>query len=279
MGISKYKPVTPTRRFGSVSDFAEITKRKPHKPLTVSKKRTGGRNNHGHTTCRHRGGGHKKRIRIVDFKRNKYDMEAKVLSLEYDPNRTARIALVEYPDGEKRYILSPVGLKVGDVISSGENVEPKVGNHLPLKRVPVGTPVHNIELYPGRGAKLVRSAGGVAQILSKEEKYVHIKLPSSEVRMIDANAYATVGQCSNAEHENISLGKAGRKRWKGARPSVRGVAMNPVDHPLGGGEGKTSGGRHPSTPWGKATKGLKTRKKFRASNKFIVRRRKPSKKK
>ncbi len=270
MGIIKHKPTTPTRRFSSVSSFDEITTDKPYKPLTYVKKSSGGRNSHGHITCRHRGGGHKKRYRIIDFKRNKHDIEATVLTIEYDPNRSARIALVEYEDGEKRYILAPDGLKVGDKVMSGLNAEIKKGNHLPLRLIPPGTPVFNIELRPNQGGKLVRAAGAVASIAAKEGKFAHIKMPSGEVRMIPTDCYATIGQSSNVDHENISLGKAGRKRWLGIRPTVRGVAMNPVDHPHGGGEGKTSGGRHPSTPWGVSTKGFKTRKRNKSTNKFIV---------
>ena len=267
----KYKPVTSTRRFTSVSDFKEITAKEPYKPLTVPKRGTGGRNVHGHITSRHQGGGHKRRIRLVDFKRRKVGVEAKVLSIEYDPNRSARIALIEYQDSEKSYILAPNGLQVGDKVSNGENAEVKAGNHLPLRSIPPGTPIHNVELYPGQGGKLVRSAGGVAQILSKENEFAHIKLPSGEVRMIALACSATIGQCSNIDHENISYGKAGRYRWLGVRPQSRGVAMNPVDHPLGGGEGKSSGGRHPCSPWGQLNKGLKTRKRSKPSNKYIIR--------
>lgn len=270
MAIKKFKPITPTRRYGSVSAFDEITTDKPYKPLTYIKKNTGGRNSHGHITCRHRGGGAKRRIRIVDFKRDQYDMPATVLTIEYDPNRSARIALVEYADKTKKYILAPVGLKVGETIVSGPNVEPKVGNRLPIRAIHAGTPIYNIELRAGQGGKLVRSAGGLAHIAAKEEPYANIKMPSGEIRKIHLDCYATVGQLSNLDHENITLGKAGRKRWLGIRPTVRGVAMNPVDHPHGGGEGKTSGGRHPSTPWGMATKGLKTRKRNKDTNKFIV---------
>lgn len=270
MGLIKFKPVTPTRRFGSGSDFAEITADRPYKPLTSPKKRSGGRNANGHITSRHRGGGHKKRLRLVDFRRNKFGVPAKVLTVEYDPNRTARICLIEYQDGEKAYILCPDGLLPGQTVMSGEGAEVKVGNHLPLRLIPEGTPVHNIELYPGLGGKLVRSAGGVAQILSKENDYAHIKLPSGEVRMISIKSYATVGQCSNIDNENIALGKAGRSRWLGIRPASRGVAKNPVDHPMGGGEGKSKGGNHPQSPWGQKAKGLKTRAKSKVTNKYIV---------
>lgn len=270
MGIIKFKPTTPTRRFGNVYDFSELTAARPFKPLTEIKKRTGGRNLHGHITCRHRGGGHKRRIRLVDFYRKLHDVVAKVIAIEYDPNRSARIALIEYGDGTKSYILSPDGLKVGETVMSGENVEVKIGNHLPLKNIPPGTPIHNLELLAGEGARLVRSAGGVAQILSKEHEYAHVKLPSGEVRMIPLEAYATVGQCSNLDRINLSLGKAGRRRWLGVNPAVRGVAQNPVDHPLGGGEGKSSGGRHPCSPWGQLNKGLKTRTRNKPTNKYIV---------
>jgi len=270
MGLIKFKPTTPTRRFGSVSDFAEITTDKPYKPLTVIKKRTGGRNLYGHITTYHKGGGHKRRLRLVDFKRLRHDVEATIKTIEYDPNRSSRIALVEYPDGEKQYIIAPDGLTVGQKVSSGPSVEVKVGNHLPLRNIPEGTPIHNIELVPGCGGKLVRAAGGLAHIMSKENEFAHLKLPSGEVRMIALGAYATVGQCSNIDHENIVYGKAGRKRWLGIRPTNRGVSMNPVDHPMGGGEGKTSGGRHPVSPWGQKSKGLKTRKRNKTTNRYIV---------
>src|SRR3990167_6324408 len=269
MPLIKFKPTTPGRRFGSKADFSVLTTNEPYKPLTIIRKRTGGRNLYGHTTTYHQGGGHKQRIRLVDFKRLKRGVEALVKTIEYDPNRSARIALIEYSDGEKAYILAPDGLTVGQKVASGEQVEIKTGNHLPLRNIPEGTPVHNIELEPGRGGKLVRAAGGLARILSKENEFAHLKLPSGEVRMIKLDAYATVGQCSNIEHENISLGKAGRKRWLGVRPTNRGVAMNPVDHPLGGGEGKTSGGRHPVSPWGQLSKGLKTRKRNKTTSKYV----------
>ncbi len=270
MPLIKFKPTTPTRRFGNVADFAEITTKHPYKPLTEPVKRTGGRNLHGHITSRHRGGGHKQRYRIVDFRRNKYGVAAKVLTVEYDPNRTARIALIQYEDGEKSYILCPDGLKVGETVMSGNTAEVKPGNHLPLRSIPEGTPIHNIELIPGMGGKLVRSAGGVAQILAKENENAHIKLPSGEVRMIRLDAHATIGQCSNTDHENLALGKAGRSRWLGIRPCTRGVAKNPVDHPMGGGEGKSKGGNHPQSPWGQQSKGLKTRKLKKQSNRYIV---------
>lgn len=270
MPLIKFKPTTPTRRFGSVSDFSEITTNHPYKPLTIAMRSSGGRNANGHITARRRGGGHKQRYRLVDFRRNRFGVAAKVLTIEYDPNRTARIALIEYQDGQKSYILAPDGLKVGEQVMSGDTAEVKLGNHLPLRLIPEGTPIHNIELYPGLGAKLVRSAGGVAQILSKENDYAHIKLPSGEVRMISVNSYATVGQCSNIDNENIALGKAGRARWMGIRPASRGVAKNPVDHPMGGGEGKSKGGNHPQSPWGQKSKGLKTRAKSKVTNKYIV---------
>ncbi len=270
MALIKRKPTTPSRRYSTVSSFEEITTDKPYKPLTYVKKSSGGRNSNGHITCRHRGGGHKKRHRIIDFKRLKHDMEATVLTIEYDPNRSARIALIQYEDGVKKYMLAPNGLKVDDKIMSGPKSEIKLGNHLPLRLIPPGSQIHNIELRPKQGGKLVRSAGTNATIAAKEGGFVHIKMPSGEVRMIPVECYATIGQVSNVDHENVSLGKAGRKRWLGIRPTVRGVVMKPVDHPHGGGEGRTSGGRHPSTPWGKATKGLKTRKRNKATNKFIV---------
>lgn len=271
MPLIKFKPTTPTRRFGNVSDFSELTTDHPYKPLTRPLRKKGGRNSHGHVTSRRRGGGHKRRLRMVDFRRLRYGVPAKVLTVEYDPGRSARICLIQYEDGEKSYILCPDGLQVGEMVASGDKVEVKIGNHLPLRVIPEGTPVHNIELNPGLGGKLVRSAGGVAQILSKENGYAHIKLPSGEVRLIRLNAFATVGQCSNPEHENLSLGKAGRSRWLGLRPVTRGVARNPVDHPLGGGEGKSKSGKHPQSPWGQQSKGLKTRKRNKSTNRYIVR--------
>ncbi len=270
MALIKYKPTTPTRRFANVPDFVEITATSPYKPLTIPRRRTGGRNSNGHITARRRGGGHKRRYRIVDFRRNKFGVPATILTIEYDPNRSARIALIQYQDGEKSYILCPEGILVGQTVVSGENAEVKLGNHLPLTAIPEGTPIHNIELYPGRGGQLVRSAGGVAQILSKENEWAHIKLSSGEVRMVSLKAYATVGQCSNIDHENISLGKAGRARWLGRRPASRGVAKNPVDHPMGGGEGKSKGGNHPQSPWGQKSKGLRTRQRNKVTNKYIV---------
>lgn len=270
MGIKSFKPVTPGRRGMTVSTFDEITATKPYKPLTLPLRKSGGRNTLGRITVRHIGGGHKQRIRIIDFKRDKRDMKAKALTIEYDPNRSARIALVEYEDREKRYILCPEGLKVGDEIISSEKADIKVGNCMQLKNIQLGVSIHNLELNKGKGAQAVRSAGSSAQILAKEGDYAHIRMPSGEVRLVHSGCCATIGQVGNIEHEVISLGKAGRSRWLGIRPSVRGVAMNPVDHPMGGGEGKSSGGRHPCTPWGKITKGLKTRKKKKLSNMYIL---------
>lgn len=274
MGIKTFKPITPGQRFKTVSDFAQITKSEPEKSLLAPLKKSGGRNNLGRVTSWHRGGGHKRRYRIIDFKRNKYDIPAIVDSIEYDPNRTARIALLKYADGEKRYILAPDGLKVGDKIISGINAEIKTGNALPLAKMPVGLTIHAIEMKELKGAQLVRSAGASAQLMAKEGKWAMIKLPSGEVRRVPINCYASVGQVSNIDHMNISIGKAGRSRWLGRRPNVRGVAMNPVDHPMGGGEGKTSGGRQPCSPWGQQSKGLKTRKKGKKSDALIVKRRK-----
>ncbi|KPJ60976.1 MAG: 50S ribosomal protein L2 [Latescibacteria bacterium DG_63] len=273
MGLKKFKATTPTSRFKTISDFRDITKSKPEKKLVRPLRRTGGRDNRGHTSSWHKGGGHKRRYRVIDFKRDKLGVPAKVAAIEYDPNRSARIALLHYVDGEKRYIVAPLGLSVGDVIESGERVDIKVGNALPLRHVPLGTQVHNIELIPRKGAQLARGAGSFCQVMAKEGKYVQLRLPSGEVRMVHLDCRCTVGQVGNLDHENIILGKAGKSRWLGIRPTTRGVAMNPIDHPLGGGEGKSSGGRHPATPWGKPTKGFKTRKKKR-SDKLIVRRRK-----
>ncbi len=254
-------------------DFNEISRKEPERSLLLPLKKTGGRNVYGRITSRYIGGGHKRLYRIIDFKREKFDIPAKVASIEYDPNRSANIALLHYLDGEKRYILAPMELKVGDTLLSGERVDIKPGNSLPLKNIPLGTLIHNIEMKPGKGAQLIRSAGSSGQLMAKEGKYAHIKMPSGEVRLIQVNCYATVGQVGNLDHENISVGKAGRTRWLGRNPRVRGVAMNPVDHPLGGGEGKTSGGRHPVTPWGVPTKGYKTRKN-KATDKYIIKRRK-----
>ena len=274
MPLKKFKPTTPTLRFRVTSDFSEITKAEPEKSLLRPKRRTGGRNNRGWVSMWQRGGGHKKHYRLIDFKRDKDNVPGKVAAIEYDPNRSANIALIHYKDGEKKYILYPVGLKVGDTILSGETAEIKVGNALPLRRIPEGTAIHNIELYPGRGGQLVRSAGAMSQIAGKEGGYVQIKMPSGEVRLIRETCRATIGQVGNIDHENIQSGKAGRTRWLGWRPHVRGVAMNPVDHPMGGGEGKSKGGNHPCSPWGQKSKGFKTRAKKRWSDKFIVSRRK-----
>ncbi len=275
MALKKYKPISPGRRFATVPDFSGLSKKRPEKSLTESLSKTGGRNNNGRVTRRHSGGGHKRLYRLVDFKRNKDNIPAKVVAIEYDPNRSARIALLQYADGEKRYIVAPTDLKVGGNVVSGENVDIVTGNCLPIKNIPVGTVVHNIELKPGRGAELVRSAGSSAQLLAKEDRYAQIKLPSNEVRMIDLNCRACIGQVGNLDHGIVRLGKAGRNRWLGIRPSVRGTAMNPHDHPHGGGEGKNkTSGRDPVTPWGKPTLGYKTRIKNKASSKLIVRRRK-----
>lgn len=274
MGIKKLKPVTPGTRFKSNFTFEEITKSTPEKSLTVTLKKSGGRNNLGRITARHIGGGHKRRYRIIDFKRDKHGIPAKVFSIEYDPNRSARIALLHYADGEKRYIIAPNGLKIGDKISSGSGSEISVGNALPLKDMPLGSFVHNVEIKPGKGGQLGRSAGSSLQLMAKEGNFAQLKMPSGEVRLINVNCLATYGMVGNSEHENISLGKAGRTRWLGKRSYVRGVAMNPVDHPMGGGEGKTSGGGHPVSPWGQKSKGLKTRKRKNPSNKYIIKRRK-----
>jgi len=274
MGIKKLKPTTPGTRFRSNYTFEEITKTVPEKSLTVALKKSGGRNNLGRITSRHIGGGHKRRYRIIDFKRNKHGIAAKVFSIEYDPNRSARIALLHYADGEKRYIIAPNGLKVGDKISSGPGSEISVGNALPLKEMPLGSFVHNVEIKPGKGGQIGRSAGSSIQLMAKEGNLAQLKMPSGEVRLINIDCLATYGMVGNSEHENISLGKAGRTRWLGRRSYVRGVAMNPVDHPMGGGEGKTSGGGHPVSPWGQKSKGLKTRKRKNQSNKYIIKRRK-----
>jgi large subunit ribosomal protein L2 len=272
MGIKTYRPYTETRRFQTGLAFEEITTPRPFKPLLEPKTRISGRNNHGELTIWRRGGGHKRHYRVIDFKRDKAGVHARVATIEYDPNRSAFIALLNYADGEKRYILYPLGLKVGDRVVSGPEADIVTGNALPLKNIPVGTLIHNIELRPGKGGQLVRSAGGAAQLLAKEGDYAQVRLPSGEVRQVYIECLATVGQLGNLDHENISIGKAGRKRWMGIRPTVRGVAMNPVDHPLGGGEGKTSGGRNPVTPWGQPTRGFKTRNN-KATDRFIVKRR------
>jgi len=276
MAVKRLKPDTPSRRYMSVSTFEEITRNKPEYSLTVPIRKTGGRNHHGKITSRRRGGGHKRRYRIIDFKRNKFDVKGEVFSIEYDPNRSSRIALIHYADGEKRYIIAPDGIKVGDSIVSSKNekVSFDTGNCMPLKFIPDGMLVHNVELKPGKGAQMVRSAGAYARIMANEGGLITLKLPSNEMRMVSENCLATIGTVGNKSHENVVIGKAGRSRWLGKRPKVRGVVMNPVDHPHGGGEGKTSGGRHPVSPWGMPTKGYKTRKKNKLSNKFIVKRRK-----
>ena len=274
MGIKTYNPYTPSRRHMTGSDFQEITACKPEKSLVVSLKKNSGRNNQGKITVRHQGGGYRTKYRLVDFKRNKDGIPAKVMTIEYDPNRTANIALICYADGQKSYILAPYGLKVGDTLMNGETAEVKVGNCLPLANIPVGSSVHNIELYPGKGGQLVRSAGNSAQLMAKEGKYATLRLPSGEMRMVPIGCRATVGQVGNIDHELVNIGKAGRKRHMGIRPTVRGSVMNPNDHPHGGGEGRTSIGRPgPVTPWGKPALGLKTRKKNKQSNKLIIRRR------
>jgi len=273
MPIRKYKPTSPARRQMTVQTFDDITTERPYKPLTESQKVSGGRNSTGEQTSWWRGGGHKRLYRIIDFKRDKRDIPATVSTIEYDPNRSARIALLTYADGEKRYILQPLGLKVGATIVAGDNVDILPGNALPLKNIPLGTMVHNVELKPGKGGQIARSAGSSVQVVAKEGEYASVKMPSGEIRKINIECLATVGQVGNVDHENVSIGKAGRIRWLGKRPHVRGVAMNPVDHPLGGGEGKTSGGRHPVSPWGMPTKGYKTRNR-KSTDRFIVQRRK-----
>ncbi len=272
MAIKSYKPTSAGRRHQTCSTFDEITTTTPEKSLLVSQTKSGGRNSLGRLTARHIGGGHKQKYRIIDFRREKTSIPAKVASIEYDPNRSARIALLHYVDGEKRYILAPLNLNVGDTVISGPEADIKPGNALPLRAIPLGTIIHNIELKIGKGAQLARSAGTFAQLMSKEGKYSQIKLPSGEVRLILLDCYATIGQVGNIDHENVNIGKAGRSRWLGKRPKVRGVAMNPVDHPHGGGEGRTSGGRHPVTPWGIPTKGYKTRTN-KSSDRFIVKKR------
>ena len=273
MALKKVKPVSPGRRFQEYSTFEEITRTTPEKRLLKVLKKSGGRNVNGRITTRHRGGGHKRHLRVIDFKRDKIGIQATVASIEYDPNRSARIALLHYVDGEKRYILAPLKLEVGSSVMSGPKVDIKPGNTLPLRNIPLGTDIHNIELRVGRGGQIVRSAGTHAQLMAKEGRYALVKLPSGELRMVLIDCNATVGQLGNVGHENISLGKAGRRRWLGRRPKVRGVAMNPVDHPMGGGEGRSSGGRHPCTPWGKPTKGYRTRKN-RKTDRYIVTKRK-----
>jgi large subunit ribosomal protein L2 len=269
MGIKSYKPITPSQRWRTVPTFEEITSTKPEKSLLTPIRKTGGRNNKGRVTARHRGGGHKRFYRIIDFKRDKRDIPARVASIEYDPNRSARIALLHYADGEKRYIIAPDGLAVDMTIIAGEKAEVRVGNAMPVGQVPLGTFLHNVEFFPGKGAQIARGAGTYVQLVAKEGDTAHLKMPSGEVRLVSQSCYGVVGQVGNADHKNLSLGKAGASRWRGRRPRVRGVAMNPVDHPMGGGEGKSSGGRHPCSPWGMKAKGLKTRSK-RKSNKYIV---------
>ena len=271
--VKKIKPTSPGRRFQEYSTFEEITKKTPEKSLLKACKKSGGRNSYGRITVRHRGGGHKRHYRMIDFKRNKEGIAAKVAAIEYDPNRSARIALLYYADGEKRYILAPVNLAVGDTVMSGADVDIKPGNTLPLRNIPLGTQIHNIELRLGKGGQIVRSAGGYAKLMAKESPYALIKLPSSELRKVLLDCKATIGRVGNVGNEDVSLGKAGRKRWLGKRPKVRGVAMNPVDHPMGGGEGRSSGGRHPCSPWGVPSKGYRTRKKSKSSNRYIVKRR------
>ena len=272
MGIKQYKPTSAGRRFMSVSDFSEITRGEPEASLLRPLRKKGGRNNAGRITCRHRGGGHKRQYRIIDFKRNKIGVPAIVSAVEYDPNRSSRIAFLKYADGVKSYIIAPEQINVGDEIISSRYADIKPGNALPLRYIPLGTVIHNVELKKGRGGQMVRSAGASAQLMAKDESYAHVRLPSGEVRLVNIDCRATIGQVSNIDHSHVTIGKAGRKRWLGRRPSVRGVAMNPVDHPMGGGEGRSSGGRHPCTPWGKPTKGFKTRKN-RSTDKFIVKRR------
>ncbi|HUB67407.1 MAG TPA: 50S ribosomal protein L2 [Candidatus Methylacidiphilales bacterium] len=278
MALKTFRPITPSLRFTQLNGLEEITKgNQPVKKLTERLKKTGGRNSYGRLTARHIGGGHKQRYRFIDFKRNKHGIKAVVESIEYDPIRTARIALLKYADGEQRYIIAPVGLATGATLTSGPDAEPVTGNAMPLEKVPLGTPIHNIEIIPGRGAQIGRTAGSSAVVMSVDAGYAQVRLPSGEIRKIFAKCYATIGQVGNIEHENVSLGKAGRTRWLGRRPHVRGMVMNPVDHPMGGGQGKSKGGggrQHPVSPWGQPAKGLKTRPKYKPSNKFIVERRK-----
>ncbi len=276
MPVKTYRPLTPSRRLYTVSSFAEVTKSKPEKSLVITRKKTGGRNVYGRVTARGLGGGHKQKIRIVDFKRRKLGMDAKVLAVEYDPCRSARIALVQYEDGEKRYILAPNGLQVGQTLRNGADAPPDPGNCLPLRNIPIGMSIHAIELTPGRGAQIVRAAGGAATLMSRDSGFAQVRLPSGEIRKINENCFATIGQVGNIEHENIVLGKAGRSRWLGKRPITRGMARNPVDHPNGGGQGKSKGGggwQQVTSPWGILAKGFKTRKKFKPSDRFIVVRR------
>lgn len=274
MALKKYKPTTPSMRFTVVSAFDQITKTKPERSLLKPRKSKAGRNSAGRITVRHRGGGHKRKYRMIDFKRDKFNIPAKVAAIEYDPNRSANIALLHYVDGEKRYMLAPVKLEVGQMVMSGDQAEAAVGNAMALSQIPLGLFVHNVELEPGRGGKIVRTAGTGAQLMSREGKYAHLKLPSGEIRMVNVRCMATIGRVGNSEHSSLSDGKAGRRRWRGIRPTVRGVAMNPVDHPMGGGEGRSSGGGHPVSPWSKLAKGGRTRSKKKASSKLIVKRRK-----
>lgn len=273
MPVKTFRPLTPSTRYITIASYDEITKTKPERKLVYTRKKTGGRNCYGRVTSRGRGQGHKQKVRLVDFKRNKHGIEAKVVAVEYDPIRSARLALLEYKDGERRYIIAPVGIQVGAVLKSGSTAEPEIGNALPLKNIPVGLTVHNIEMTPGKGGQMVRSAGGGATLMSRDEGYAQLRLPSGEIRRVNEDCLATIGQVGNTEHENVILGKAGRARHRGIRPLSRGVAKNPVDHPMGGGAGKTSGGGHPVTPWGVITKGKKTRSRYKFSNRFIVVRR------
>jgi len=274
MAIKRFRPITPSQRFRTVPDFEEITSTIPEKSLLEPLKKSGGRNNRGRITAYHRGGGHKRHYRRIDFRREKFGIPARVASIEYDPNRSARIALLHYIDGEKRYILAPEGVRVNDTLVSGEQAEIRVGNCLPLERMPLGTTVHNVELRPGKGAQMIRSAGSMAQLVAKEGNKATLRMPSTEVRTVPVTCYATIGQVGNLAHKNVVWGKAGAARWRGWRPITRGVAMNPVDHPMGGGEGRSSGGRHPCTPWGKPTKGFKTRSKRKPTDHLVERRRK-----
>ena len=281
MALKTFRPLTPVQRTKQTSAFDEITKDSPEKSLLQVLKRTGGRNNRGRLTSRHIGGGHKQKYRVVDFKRSKRNVAAEVIGIEYDPNRTARIALIQYPDGEKTYILAPAGLGVGAKVIAGENVAPDLGNALPLRVIPLGTAIHNVEITAGRGGQIARSAGQQVILNNREAGYALVKLPSGEIRKINENAYATIGQVGNVDHMNVASGKAGRSRWQGIRPTVRGMVMNPVDHPMGGGQGKSKGGggrHHPMSPWGQLAKGFKTRRKHKGSNTFIVERRKAKKK-
>jgi large subunit ribosomal protein L2 len=281
MGLKTFRPLTPTNRFKILPDFSEVTKTKPEKKLVETKHKTGGRNNNGRLTTRHIGGGHKQKYRIIDFKRRKRGVEATVIAIEYDPNRTCRIALLEYPDKERAYILAPVGLGVGDKVSAGPGIEAKVGCALPLQEIPLGATIHNVELQPGRGGQMARSAGVGVILNNREGDFALLKLPSGEIRRVHVKCYATVGQVGNVEHMNVSSGKAGRSRWRGIRPTVRGMVMNPVDHPMGGGQGKSKGGggrHHPMSPWGQLSKGFKTRRKHKPSDRFILQRKNATKK-